>query len=479
MVKIHNALAISVALLLGFDWGFVQAQTTKPNILIILADDLGRGDYSAFGTRDIQTPNIDRLCNEGMTFRNFFANSCVCSPSRASLMTGCYPDCVGVPGLVRDEPDDSWGYLFPGASVLPQVLKPAGYHTALIGKWNLGLESPNLPNERGFDLFHGFLNDMMDDYWTHLRHGQNFMRLNGNAIKSRGHATDVFTGWACDYLQQQTKTDGPFFLYLAYTAPHFPIQPPADWLERVKHREPNLSEKRAKLVALIEHFDHGIGQILNTLDRTGLATNTLIVFNSDNGGRLEDEANNGPWRGGKQHMYEGGLRVPGIVRWQGVIKPGSSTERMTMTMDIFPTVCEVAGVTPPNQIDGLSFLAALTGKDESSPKRDLYFIRREGGIEYGGKTIEAYRRDEWKLLQDNPFAPLELYDLHADPLESTNLAMKNHQILQQLLRAMMKQIQVGGQVGWQPPHPSPDSNHRSSTNPRNAKTIELHVEKGN
>ena len=478
MLKAPASLAICIALLLGVGRSFAQGQAPKPNILIILADDLGRGDYSAFGTRDIQTPNIDRLCREGMTFQNFFANSCVCSPSRASLMTGCYPDRVGVPGLVRDEPEDSWGYLLPGARRLPQMLKPAGYHTALIGKWNLGLESPNLPNERGFDLFHGFLDDMMDDYWTHLRHGQNFLRLNGQPINPTGHATDVFTGWACDYLQQQAKTGGPFFLYLAYTAPHGPIQPPADWLEKVKRREPNLSEKRAKLVALIEHLDHGIGQVLETLDRTGLTTNTLVIFNSDNGGNLEDEANNGPWRSGKQHMYEGGLRVPGIVRWPGVVKSGSSTERMTMTMDIFATVCEVVGVNPPSQIDGLSFLSALTGKDESSPKRDLYFVRREGGLTYGGKTIDAYRRDDWKLLQDNPFAPLELYNLHADPMESTNLATKDRQIFQQLLRAMMKQIQLGGQVSWQPPNSTADSNHRPATNQRNSESTEVHVEKG-
>lgn len=455
-MKCQTSLAVGVALLLGAGGGLAQEHAPKPNVLIILADDLGRGDYSAFGTPDIQTPNIDRLCHEGMTFQNFFANSCVCSPSRASLMTGCYPDRVGVPGLVRDEPDDSWGYLFPGAALLPQMLKPAGYSTALIGKWNLGLEPPNLPNERGFDLFHGFLDDMMDDYYTHLRHGKNFMRLNQQAVAPQGHATDVFTQWACDYLQQQAETKGPFFLYLAYTAPHDPIEPPADWLEKVKHREPNLSEKRAKLVALIEHLDHGIGAVLDTLDRTGQATNTLVIFNSDNGGVLENGANNGPWRGGKQHMYEGGLRVPGIVRWPGVVKPGASTERITMTMDIYPTVCEVAGVTPPRQIDGLSFLPALTGKDEASPKRDLYFVRREGGIKYGGKTIDAYRRDNWKLLQDNPFEPLELYDLQADPMESTNLAGKDRRVFQQLLRAMMKQIQIGGQVPWQPPNATPD-----------------------
>ena len=267
----------------------------KPNILVILTDDQGRGDYSAFGTKDIRTPHMDRLCREGLTFQNFFANSCVCSPSRAALLTGCYPDRVGVPGVIREEtPDDSWGYLTPQATLLPQLLKPAGYHTALIGKWHLGIGTPNTPTERGFDFFHGFLGDMMDDYWTHRRHGHNFMRRNLDVVDPPGHATDVFTGWACDYLTERAKAGGPFFLYLAYNAPHDPIQPPPEWLAKVKQREPGISEKRAKLVALIEHLDDGIGKVLDTLDRTGLAGNTLVIFTSDNGGVLANGANNGP-----------------------------------------------------------------------------------------------------------------------------------------------------------------------------------------
>jgi len=399
---------------------------------------------------------VDRLCREGMTFQNFFANSCVCSPTRAALLTGCYPDRVGVPGVIREEtPSDSWGYLLPGASLLPQRLKPAGYHTALIGKWHLGIGSPNTPTERGFDFFHGFLGDMMDDYWTHQRHGHNFMRHNLEVIAPQGHATDVFTGWACDYLAERAKVGGPFFLYLAYNAPHDPIQPPPEWLAKVKQREPGLTEKRAKLVALIEHLDAGIGQVLDTLDRTGLATNTLVIFTSDNGGVLANGANNGPWRGEKQHLYEGGLRVPGAARWPGVIKPGSRTERMTLTMDIFATACEAAGVTPPQGIDGVSFLPALIGKPQSSPKRDLYFVRREGGPTYGGKTIDAFRRDDWKLLQDSPFQPLELYDLKSDPQETTDLAAKNRKMFNELAAALRQQIQRAGAVPWQAPEHTP------------------------
>ena len=431
---------------------FAGAAATKPNILVILTDDQGRGDYSAFGTKDIQTPQLDRLGRAGMTFQNFFANSCVCSPTRAALLTGCYPDRVGVPGVIREEtPADSWGYLLPGASLLPHRLKPAGYHTALIGKWHLGIGAPNTPTERGFDFFHGFLGDMMDDYWTHLRHGQNFMRHNLELIAPQGHATDLFTGWACDYLAERAQVGGPFFLYLAYNAPHDPIQPSPEWLAKVKQREPGMTEKRAQLVAVIEQLDAGLGKVLDTLDRTGLATNTLVIFTSDNGGVLAHGANNGPWRGEKQHLYEGGLRVPGLVRWPGVIAPGTSTDRLTMTMDIFATACEAAGVTPPQGIDGVSFLPALIGKDQSSPKRDLYFVRREGGRAYGGKTIDAIRRGDWKLLQDSPFKPLELYDLKSDPLETTDLAAKNPKMLNELATALRQHIQRGGATPWQKP----------------------------
>ena len=430
-----------------------KSAVARPNILVILADDLGRGDYSAFGTPDIRTPNIDRLCREGLTFDNFFANSPVCSPSRAALLTGCFPDRVGVPGVIRDEtPDDSWGWLAPSATLLPQVLKPAGYHSALVGKWHLGLASPNTPNERGFDLFHGFLGDMMDDYWTHLRHGFNFMRHNAEVVAPQGHATDVFTGWACDYLEERAKQkDKPFFLYLAYNAPHNPIQPKPEWLAKVQQRDPQMSPVRAKIVALIEHLDDGIGQVLATLDRTGQAANTLVIFTSDNGGVLAFGANCGPWRSDKGHVYEGGLRVPGAARWPGIIQPGRVTGRYTLTMDIFATACAAAGVTPPAGMDGVSFLPTLRGEAEPTRARDYYFVRREGGSAYGGKTIEALRRGDWKILQDSPFAPLELYNLKNDPLETVNLVARERKLFNELAAALRKQLQRGGAVPWQAP----------------------------
>ncbi|MCX7886604.1 MAG: sulfatase-like hydrolase/transferase [Verrucomicrobiae bacterium] len=425
---------------------------SPPNILVIIADDLGAGDYSAFGTSDIRTPNIDRLAREGMIFENFYANSCACSPTRAALLTGCYPDRVGVPGVIRYHRDNSWGWLSPRATLLPQVLKRTGYHSAVIGKWHLGFDPPNIPTERGFDFFHGFLGDMMEDYWTHLRHGQNFMRRNREVVEPKGHATDVFTEWACEYLRERAGKRAPFFLYLAYNAPHDPIQPPPEWLEKVKQREPSSSPQRQKLVALIEHLDAGIGKVLDTLDRLKLADNTLVIFTSDNGGHLRFAANNGPWRSGKTHLYEGGIRVPGIVRWPAKIKPGSRTAHVALSMDIFATSCEAAGLEPPPDIDGVSFLPALLGRPQPKTKRDLYFVLREGGTaRFCGRTIEALIRGDWKLVCDNPFGPAELYNLRRDPQETTDLAEKEKAVFRELALALARHVQRGGSVPWQPP----------------------------
>lgn len=424
---------------------------TKPNLIMILADDLGWGDLSCQWAKDVRTPNIDKLAVEGMKLPEFRANCCVCSPTRAALLTGRYQELVGVPGVIRTHPENNWGWLAPNAKLLPQALKSAGYHSAIVGKWHLGLDSPNTPTERGFDFFHGFLGDMMDDYYTHLRHGNNYMRRNLEVIEPKGHATDLFTDWAIDYIRERAKTKEPFFLYLAYNAPHNPIQPPDDWLAKVKAREAGIAEKRAKIVALIEHMDFGIGKVMQSLKDAGIDQNTLVMFSSDNGGHLESGANNGPWRDGKQSMYEGGLRVPFFARWPGQIAPRSKSDRIAMTMDIFPTLCEAAAVTPPANIEGRTFLPALLGKTQAPLQRDLFFTRREGGNQYGGKTIDAVIRGDWKLLQNFPWEPMQLFNLKTDPEEKVDLSSKNKPKFNELSAAMRKQLQAGGAVPWQRP----------------------------
>ena len=267
-----------------------------------------------------------------MRFDSFYANCPVCSPTRAALLSGTYPDIAGVPGVIRTHPQNNWGWLSPNVTLLPKTLKAAGYHTSIVGKWHLGLEEPNTPNVRGFDFFKGFLCDMIDDYYKHRRHGINYFRENHKEIDPPGHATDLITKWGIDYLNERKGKDEPFFMYLSYNAPHTPIQPPQDWLKKVKSREPGISEKRAKLVALIEHMDDGIGQVINALKKNGQYKNTLTIFSSDNGGQVNVGGTNGNNRGGKQDMYEGGLKVPTCAVWPGKIKASTPVSYTHLTL---------------------------------------------------------------------------------------------------------------------------------------------------
>lgn len=420
-----------------------------PNFLLIFTDDHGSGDVSAYHESHVRTPNIDRIGAEGMLFTTMRANCTVCSPSRAALLTGRYPDRVGVPGVIRTQPENSWGYFAPKAWTIADELKKAGYHTGIVGKWHLGLASPNTPNERGFDYFHGFLGDMMDSYTSHLRHGNNYLRRNGEVIDPQGHATDLFTDWAADYLRERAKLkDQPFFLYLAYNAPHFPIEPPVEWLAKVKQRAPQLDEKRAKNVALVEHLDDSIGRVLAALEESGFKQNTVVVFTADNGGSLPHAQNNDPWRGGKQDHYDGGLRVPFLVRWPAQIKAGSRSDYAGLNFDLFPTFLELAGAKPAADLDAVTLVPVLRGGTITQP-RDLYFVRREGGAAYGGKSYEAIIRGDWKLMQNDPWSPLELYHLNTDPQEKNNLAATNKKVLEELSTALRAHIQGGGATPWQ------------------------------
>jgi len=423
----------------------------RPNIVMIFVDDLGYGDLSSYGAQDLKSPHIDKLVSRGMRFDNFYANCPVCSPTRASLLTGRYPELVGVPGVIRTHAADNWGFLDPQVTLLPQVLKDAGYDTAMVGKWHLGLRAPNLPNQRGFDHFHGFLGDMMDDYYDHRRHGIKYMRLNEQEIDPPGHATDLFTSWACEYLKSRQDNVKPFFLYLAYNAPHTPIQPPEDWLDKVVAREQGIDSKRAKLVALIEHMDAGIGRVVNSLQDVGLSENTLLIFSSDNGGQLSAGASNGPLRDGKQSVYEGGLRVPTCAVWPGQIAAGTRSSQIAVTMDLFPTICAAADAEWKQAIDGQSILPTLLGQEPPDVERDIFFHRREGNLRYAGLTIQALRRGDWKLVRNSPFTPIELYNLKDDPREQHDLSKEKPKIFREMSAALRIHTQRGGAVPWQPP----------------------------
>jgi len=428
----------------------VQGKDSRPNVLLILVDDLGYGDLSSYGAKDIDSPHIDRLVKDGMKMTQFYANCPVCSPTRAALLTGRFQDCVGVPGVIRTHARNSWGYLDPKAELLPSVLKKAGYHTVIDGKWHLGLGEPNIPTARGFDEFYGFLGDMMDDYYKHRRHGVNYMRLGTKEIDPKGHATDLFSDWAAEWLAKY-KGDKPFFIYLAYNAPHSPVQPPKEWLERYRKKHPDVPMKRAKFAAFVEHLDDGVGRVMAALKTSGKADNTLIFFTSDNGGAGYHGASNGILRGGKQDMFEGGIREPMCAVWPGHIKPGSQSDRVAMTMDLFPTICEAAGAKFDKKIEGISILPTLLGKPQPPEDRYLFWVRLEGGRRYNGKPYYAARHGDWKLLQNAPGQPYQLFNIKEDISEKTDQAKEHPEIFNRLKKALDEHIKACKSVPWQAP----------------------------
>lgn len=448
--KFRLAGLSAVSLLLQPAASIAEVKNDQPNIIMIMVDDLGWGDLSVNGGKDIRTPNIDKLFEEGTAFTNHYSNCTVCSPTRASFLTGLYPDMAGVPGVIRTHVQNSWGFLSPGAITLPNLLRMAGYNTALIGKWHLGLEAPNLPNMRGFDYFKGFLGDMMDDYYSHLRHGINYMWLNNHEIRPEGHATDLFTDWAVDYINQQKYANKPFFLFLSYNAPHFPIQPPDEWYHRVLAREKGIDSLRARNVAFVEHLDEGIGKVMQGLKISGMDKKTLVVFTSDNGGSIPHRASNLPLRGGKQDHYEGGIKVPTVMVWPGRIKPGSDTPVLSLTMDLMPTFLDIAGTPVTHAIDGISLWPYINGEDPGTSDRVVFWVRREGGV-HGGKAYYAARKGPYKLLQNNPYEPLQLFNLEADPFEQDPLDTRLP-LFNELKRHLSQHIRRAGAVPWQREH---------------------------
>ena len=423
----------------------VNLNAQAPNIVYILVDDLGYGDLSSYGASDINTPAIDKLAKEGKLFTRAYANSTVCSPSRAAILSGNYPDRVGVPGVIRQFKDNDWGNLVNDFISLPQALKTSGYKTALIGKWHLGLESPDIPNERGFDYFKGFLGDMMDDYNNHLRGGVNWMRENLLEISPKGHATDLFTQWSIDYIEKNKSSKNPFFLFLNYNAPHSPIQPPKKWLSSVIKRERNASEGRQQLIAFIEHLDDSVDKVINSLENNNLLDNTIIIFTSDNGGALHYSASNKPFNGGKGNMLEGGIRIPCIVKWSNVIKPGVVNDPI-MLMDFYPTLVNISREFNDYNLPSKNILPLLKDEELSYDSRFMVWIRREGHV-FGGRDFYAISNGRFKLLQNTPFEPYKLYDLEKDPFEENPI--ENKEVKSLLLKKLTKHIQVSGNIPWQ------------------------------
>lgn len=401
-----------------------SAQGDKPNIIFIMVDDLGYGDLGCYGQQTIQTPNIDRMAAEGMRFTDVYAGSTVCAPSRCCLMTGYHTGHCRVRGNKRHP-------LLPEDVTVAELLKEQGYKTGLIGKWGIG--EPNttgVPNRQGFDYFYGYLNQ-------HRAHNYypDFLWRNEDRdfFANWKYSHDAFTDDALKFVRE--SKDGPFFLYLAYTIPHafneggengmqVPSSEPysdKDWRQQSKNH-----------AAMITRMDKDVGKLFALLKELGLDDNTIVFFTSDNGPHREGGADpdffdsNGPLRGIKRSMHDGGIRVPMIARWPGKIEAGSESNQPWAFWDFLPTAAELAGGSTPGGIDGISMVNALMGK----PQRDheyLYWEFHERGFH------QALRMGDWKAVRkDSIKNPIELYNLKNDIGEANNIADNHPEIMEQV-----------------------------------------------
>ena len=381
------------------------ATERRPNIVLIVADDLGFGDTSVYDGW-VETPHLERMASEGLTFTDFHANSSVCSPTRAALLTGRYQQRVGIVDVVARHLDTPG--LDPEELTIAKLLKSSGYRTALFGKWHLGMEARHNPVHHGFDEFRGYLDGYID-YHSHKNSW-----LNGLEKEDQpGYSTHIITRNAVRFIEE--NADHPFFLMVAHEAVHLPFQTPADTPE---NREPVPKDKRwnrerirPKYKIMLEEMDKGIGEILDTVDRLKLSSQTLVFFMSDNG--AIGAGSNAPFRGGKFSHYEGGHRVPAIAWWPGKIRAGSETDQLAIGTDLLPTFAELTGIDVPRdrKLDGTSLRGVLFAS-EKLPARKLFFG-------YEPKLGTAMRDDHWKMIvkQDS----VQLFDLSNDPGERQNL----------------------------------------------------------
>lgn len=397
-----------------------------PNFVFLMADDLGYGDLSCQGARDVRTPNLDRLAREGVRLTDFYANGPVCTPTRAALLTGRYPQRLGLEGALP--PEQAHRGLPPGEPTLATLLRQRGYRTALSGKWHLGYTPERAPNAHGFQRFFGLLGGN-HDYFTHRdRNGKLDLWRDTEPVQIEGYSTHLITREAIRFLEAMREE--PFFLYVAFNAPHWPIQGPQDAHRQITLRGWTQGDRKT-YVQMVEALDAGVGEILAALQRWGLDTNTLVVFTSDNGG--DRFSSNAPFSQGKGTLGEGGLRVPCIARWPGHIPPGSVSAQAGITMDWTETMLALAGPTLPSGrwLDGCDLLPVLGGARR--PFKRTLFWRRVGTD--GIQTHRAVRDGDWKLIESRRGA-VQLFDLSRDPAEKTNLATNRPAQVKQLRKRL-------------------------------------------
>jgi arylsulfatase A-like enzyme len=394
--------------------------TNKPNVVLIFSDDQGIGDVSLYGG-DIATPNIDRIGKEGIKFNNFYVSLPVCTPSRYSLLTGRYPyrapDEAFQDALMPN--DEAHKKLNLGDEVtIAQVLKDAGYATALIGKWHLGLGSIEYgPNSYGFDLFYGFLPGCID-YYLHSYETTPGWYRNKELVDEKGYSTDILTDEAIKFITD--NKDRPVFLYLPYNAPHYGRCPDGKFMQSPPGY-PDFPEKatddRRVYTATVENMDANIGRVLTTLEQLKLDENTIVLFMSDNGADYRYGGNNKPYRGQKGGIWEGGIKTPCVIRWKGIIAAGQQREQLGITMDWFKTLANWAGAKlPKRDLDGVDLNDTIF-KNSAGPERYLYFIRKP-------RKQLAVRSQNFKYLKDTDGKEY-LFDMSADPFETKNIIDEN------------------------------------------------------
>jgi arylsulfatase A-like enzyme len=425
----------------------------QPNAVLIIMDDLGYGDIGSYGAKDARTPNLDRLAREGVRLTNAYSNGANCSPTRAALISGRYQQRVGIEWPLGTLNDLDRGLPVMGAS-LPALLKGKGYATGLVGKWHLGFKPEYGPNAHGFDEFFGLLSGAVD-FYTHRRgDGMPDLFDNTTPVEAPGYLTDEITRKAVGFVDRHAA--GPFFLEVAYNAVHWPFQPPGR-APSDSSAAPRPAEKgdlrlyqgpddptpatRKDYVRMLESADEGIGRILTALDRHGLSRNTLVVFTSDNGG--EWLSRNAPLSHRKSTLWEGGIRVPLLLRWPARLPAGKTSEQAAITMDLTATILAAAGAGAPpgHRPEGIDLLPILRGDSALADRQLFWRIARPN------RQQRAVRSGQWKLLVDG--GQFLLFDLRADPGEKHDLTAQRPELvvkLKTLLEAWEKDVDQKPQI---------------------------------
>lgn len=416
-----------------------RGESPLPNIIFIMADDLGYAEIGCYGQQLLQTPNLDEMAKEGMRFTNAYSGAQVCAPSRSVLMTGQHTGHTRVrqnSGKFGGVPDEITGKghripLEDNDFTVAELMKNAGYVTGLVGKWGLGeAGSSGEPNRQGFDQFYGFLNqNHADDYYTDYlwRNGYKEAIPDNNNGQEKVYVHDLFTNEAIEFIRR--NKDESFFLYLAYTIPHFNIEVPVleDYVEQT-----DWSENQKIFASMVTRMDRDVGRIRGELRKLGVEENTLIFFTSDNGPAITDRISgrdslfnkHTPFRGNKGDLDEGGIRVPMIVCWPGNINGGTINNQPWYFADIMPTLAEISGRNTPDNIDGISILSALKNEEHILPKRYMYWENPSGELD------QTVRFGKWNIrVKGGDGGYMKLFNLEDDPGQSIDLASEYPEVV--------------------------------------------------